>query len=130
MTPIEKAKVTLSQKFKNTDDFEWEEEESGDFVAIYLGDGDEFIEVIFDEGGHWLQSTFEMDFADLPKEIKLVLRKEYNTAPEQANMVLHLDTRFGDRYIIEFDTNEEVVSVAYDKYGRLVEKSVVPHLKE
>ena len=71
-----------------------------------------------------------MDFADLPKEIKLVLRKEYNTAPEQANMVLHLDTRFGDRYIIEFDTNEEVVSVAYDKYGRLVEKSVVPHLKE
>ncbi len=123
--PLEKAQALLAEEFDNPSDFDWEEDEGGEFIAYSFGD-EGSIEVNYDDEGNWLQTSKNIDYMNLPDHIKSAVKKLYPDTPDYYDLVTHLKSRQSEKFMVSFETETDMVTLTFDKNGKLIENNKEP----
>jgi Putative beta-lactamase-inhibitor-like, PepSY-like len=110
----------VTELFPGATDIDWDKQE--DEYTVYLMDKAQNIAIKFDEDFQWSFTNTFQSFDDLPEAAQSYLADNHNSS--EFNSVVHMKTPTQVMYLVSFETETQMINLAFDVEGNLIEKQV------
>jgi Putative beta-lactamase-inhibitor-like, PepSY-like len=110
----------VTELFPNAKDIEWDNQ--ADEYTVYLMDKAYNVEITFDDNNKWELINTYQSFEDLPEAAQIYLAENHNTS--EFNNVIHMRTPTRTMFLVNFETETQMINLAFDEQGNLIEKQV------
>ena len=118
----ENVRLAVETLYPDGEQIEWDNEDGDDEGVVYLINNDSSVEITFDKEGSWGLITTYIGTDDLPAEAQSYLSENY--PKNDFSVVLEVKSPTKTSYLVNFETETNLISLSFDESGKLIEKQV------